>query len=155
MINQSIKSQILSVLDDHISRWCPILQEALKQPRGLLEIFQNKWIPYLKSVECKVEVNGNSHRLSIIPDVWYCPNISPFSAITTASGECVDFSDLFKVSEEIIEILKSEGFEFSEPSVRSATRELLLLALESKDGNLPSLDEIKRRIIWTNSFKEH
>ena len=104
------------------------------------------WTPYLKSIECKAGVNSNLHRLSMIPDVWYYPNISPFSAITTASGKYINFFNLFEVSDEIIEILKSEEFEFSEPSVRSATHELLLLALESKDRNLPSLDKIKKRI---------
>ncbi len=143
MINKNIKSQILSILDDHIARWYPILQEVLKSPKEVLAIFQNKWIPYLKSVECKIIED----QLSMKPNVWHYPNISPFSAITTASGKYIRFSDLlFKVSEEIIEILRSEGFEFSEPSVRNATYELLLLALESKNRYLPSLDEIKRRI---------
>jgi len=143
MIDRSIKSQILAVLDDHISKWYPTLQEALNQPKKLLGIL---WTPYLKSVKCKIEVNNNSHKLSIAPDIWYYPNISPFLSIQTPSGKWVNFSNLFKVSEKVIEILKSEGFIVSEPSIRSATYELLLIALESKNRNLPSLDEIKRRI---------
>jgi len=67
-------------------------------------------------------------------------------SIQTPSGKWVNFSNLFKVSEKVIEILKSDGFIVSEPSIRSATYELLLIALESKNRNLPSLDEIKRRI---------
>ena len=146
MISQSMKKSVFSILEVYLSKWYPTLQEILKPSKGILAIFQNGWIPYLKSIECKVEVSGSSHQLSISPTVWYYPNISPFLSITTEDGKCVSFSDLFKVSEEIINILRSNEFEFSESSVRSATYELLLLALESRDGNLPSLDEIKRRI---------
>ena len=146
-ISKNTKGQILSVLYERIEKWYPILQEVLKPCKGILPIFQVEggipWMPYLKSVNSKID---NGCPISLTHDVYYYPGITPFLTIKTKDGKHINFSDLFNVAEEIIKILKSEGFEFLEPCVRRATFELLLIVLESKDCNLPSLEDIKKRL---------
>ena len=148
-ISKSIKEQILSVLYERIEKWYPILQEVLKPCKGILPIFQVEggipWMPYLKSVSSKIERENNGCSISPRPNVYYYPGITPFLTIKK-DDRYINFSDLFNVAEEIIEILKSGGFEFLEPSIRYATFELLLIVLESKNKNLPPLEEIKKRL---------
>jgi len=106
---------------------------------------EKNWFYYIKNYEVKCESNGS---ISGKPLIAYIPYINPFLSFKHRNGEHIAFKELFDISEKIIHVMKCYNVEIPyEPQVRRATRELILLAFENSQHQLPSKDEIKKRII--------